>query len=95
MGLFITKQRQRIGKRVYQYWVMKESVWDKEAQRTRQRYVVSIGPRRTITESRARELARKISEKLGREVTVEELRRVKKLRIVPDNRGNNAALKRD
>ena len=83
--MFITRQRKpRPGGGYYFGWVLRGSYWDKELKRTRQIHLSYIGKTRTITESRAREIAEKVSKKLGRPVTVEDLRRVRRLRIVPD-----------
>jgi hypothetical protein len=68
----------------YGWWVLKTSVWDKETKRQRQVYLAYVGTKRTITESRAKEIAQAVSEKLGRKVTVEDLKRVKRLRIVAE-----------
>lgn len=91
--MFLTKQRKKKPNGGYWYsWVLRESYWDKAEKRLKQRYVAYVGTKRTITESQARELARKISEKLGREVTVEDLRRVKRLRVVPDEEPEGGVL---
>jgi len=66
------------------YYVLRESRWDPKGKRPKHRYLAYVGTQRTITESRAKELARKISEKLGRPVTVEDLRKVRRLKIMPD-----------
>jgi len=83
--MFLAKSVQRKGKRVYRYWVLKETLWDAKERRISQRYLISLGPKRTITETQAREIAEKLSQKLGRPVTLEDLRKVKRLRIVPDS----------
>ena len=82
--MFITKVRQRKGRRVYQYWLLKETIWNSEERRSYQQHIASIGPKRTITQSQAQDIAHVASEKLGQEGTVEELHKVKRLRIVVD-----------
>ncbi len=64
--------------------MLKTSYWDPKAKRLRHRYLAYIGTKRIIPEEKAQEMAGRISEKLGRQVTVEDLRKVKKLRIVSD-----------
>ena len=82
--MFLAKTWKVQGGKRYEAWVLKAAVWDKALKRQKQVYLAYVGKSRTIPESRARELARRISRKLGREVTVEDLRKVKRLRIVPD-----------
>ena len=65
-----------------EYWVLKASYWDPKTKRPRHRYLAYVGTSCTLSEKKARKLARKISEKLGRRVTVEDLRKVKRLRIM-------------
>lgn len=64
------------------YYELRANVWRRGA--VRQFYAGYLGRKPVITETRARELAAKITEKLGRRVTVEDLRKVKRLRIVAD-----------
>jgi len=82
--MYLAKQVQRKGRRKYVYYVLRETLWDRKTGTSKQRYLIAVGPKRTITESRARELAQKISKKLDRGVTVEDLKKVKRLRVVPD-----------
>jgi hypothetical protein len=82
--MFLAKTWKTVKGKRYESWVLKEGVWDKQNKRYKQIYLAYIGKMKTITESRARELARKISAKLDRPVSVEDLRKVRRLRIVPD-----------
>ncbi len=72
------------------YWVLKASVWDKNTKRQRQVYLGYVGPKREITEAKAQELAEKASEKLGRPVTVEQIKKVRRLKVIPDEPANTA-----
>jgi len=83
MYLAKTFQRRANGSK-REYWMLKASYWDKRAKKPRHRYLAYIGRQCTITESKALELAGRISEKLGRPITVEDLRRVRRLKIMPD-----------
>jgi len=78
--VFLAKQANRSGERTYTYWVLKRTVWDKTLKRTRQQYICSIGRKRTIT----REQAQHISQEKG--VPMEELERVKRLRIIENEK---------
>ena len=90
--MFISKVRQRKGRRVYTYWVLKEGIWDAENRRISHRYICSLGKSRVLTESEARKIAEKASQKLGKTITVADLRRVKRLRIVPDKEPEGGVL---
>jgi hypothetical protein len=78
--MFITRVRKGGGA----YWVLKAAVWDKEAKRNRQVYLGYIGTSARITETAARKLAAKASAKLGRPITLDDLRKVKRLRIIKE-----------
>ena len=78
--MFITRVKKGKGR----YWVLKAVRWDKEEKRNRQVYIGYIGTTVRISEAKARELAEKASEKLGRPITVDDIRRVKRLRVIPE-----------
>lgn len=85
IAMFLVRQRQKTKTgRVAYYWTLRATIWDKDEKRSKQVYLAYVGPTRTITESKAREIACKVSGKLGKPVTIENLRKVKRLRIVPD-----------
>ncbi len=67
-------RRRKDGSR-YSYWLLRETYWDPKEKRQRHRYLGYVGPKPVLTLERARELARKLG------VTLEELRRVRRLRI--------------
>jgi len=83
--MFLAKSWRRLkGGRKQEWYALRATVWDREHKRPRQIHVAYVGITRVITEDKARELAEKASQKLGRKVTLEELRRVRRLRIVPE-----------
>ncbi len=93
--MFLAKQRKKKPEGGYwTAWVLRDSYWDREEKRIKQRYIAYVGKKQTITESQARELACKVAVKLG--ITEEEawqkLRRVKRLRIVPDEEPEGGVL---
>ena len=69
-----------------EYWVLKTSYWDPKTKRPRHKYLAYIGTRHSITEAKAKELAKKAAAKLGisEEEAFARLRKVKRLRIVAD-----------
>lgn len=75
-GMFLAKVWKTVNGKRYPGWVLKKSVWDKEAKRQKQIYVGYIGPEKRITWEKAQELCRE------KGVSFEELRRVKRLEIV-------------
>lgn len=79
MSLFISygRKQPKKGNRVY-FWEIKETFWDKQIKKTRQRFIGYLGKEPTLTESKAQ----KICEKRG--ITMEQLRKVNRLIIIPD-----------
>lgn len=82
--ILVKTRRQTKDGKIYPFYALRENYWDSQAKATRQRHIIYVGTKPEITESRARELAQRISEKTGRRITVEDLRKVRRLRIVPD-----------
>lgn len=78
------KKRKAADGETYPYWTLQEKYWDKGERRSKERYLAAVGHSPTITESEAHELAKRVSEKLGEAVTVDDLREVRRLEIVPD-----------
>ena len=83
--MFVTQQRtKRREGGYYTYWVIRESYWDKKQKRQRQRHLATIGKTQKLSLDEARDLAEELTEKTGREVTVDELRGMKRIRVVED-----------
>jgi hypothetical protein len=62
----------------YETWVLKKAVWNKEKKRTRQVYLASLGRSKRISLQKATEICKKLS------IPLEELRQVRRLKIVDD-----------
>lgn len=73
--MYVAKQVQRKGGRVYVYYALRETYWDPEKKTLRQRYLAGLGPSRRIRPKRAQEICKKLK------ISLEELRAVKGLRI--------------
>ena len=85
MSLFVAKRMVRRKDGSYRiYYELRANIWEKERGAVRQVYAGYLGSKPVISEAKAERLAAQISQRLGRPITVEDLRRVKKLRIVPD-----------
>lgn len=78
--MFLGQSFQKVGGKKYAYWVLKETVWDKELKRNVQKYLAYIGRRPVLT----LEKAQAICQKLG--ITLDELRRVRRLKIIEEER---------
>ncbi len=86
MSLFVAKRMVKRKDGSYRiYYELRANVWEKERGAVRQVYAGYLGSKPIITEAKAKHLAQQISKKLGQKVTLEDLRRVKRLRIVPDS----------
>lgn len=79
MGIYLARtfQRRADGSQ-RDYYVLRENYWDFKQKRQRTRYVAYVGRTKTLSLAKARKLARKIG------ITLDELRRVRGLRIVED-----------
>jgi len=64
------------------YYVLRTSYWDKALKRQRHKYLAYIGTKPVLTLAQARQLARRLG------CTVDELRRVKRLRIIPSQKNS-------
>lgn len=74
--MFLAKgRRKRKDGSYYCYYVLREAYWDKGERRQKQRHLAYVGTKRTISLDRARKLAKKLG------ITVEDLRRVRRLKI--------------
>ena len=69
----------------YPYWTLRRAYWDPDEKRNKQQHLAGIGREPRLTESEARELAERVSAKLGEPVTVDDLRQVRRLEIVEDD----------
>lgn len=78
--MFLGQSFQKVGGKKYAYWVLKETVWDKELKRNVQKYLAYIGRRPVLTLAKAQA----ICQKLG--ITLDELRRVRRLKIIEEER---------
>lgn len=87
--MFLAKTWQQ-GKKSRKYWVLKRSVWLKDEKRQKQEYLAYIGTEAELTQSEAKDIAAQVSEKIGKRVTVDDLRKVKRLRIVEEGDGREA-----
>lgn len=76
VGMFLAKtvRRTKSGK-IRVYYVLRTSYWDKSLKRQRHRYLAYIGTKPVLTIAEARQLAHRLG------CTVDDLRRVKRLRI--------------
>jgi hypothetical protein len=81
MSIFVTKghRRKPDGSR-YEYYVLRESVWDRKAKAVKQRYLAYVGVTPRLTQSKARAIAKKLG------LSLDELRAVRRLKIVPDEK---------
>lgn len=68
----------------YDYWTLRRAYWDPEEKRNKQQHLAGIGREPILTEAEARELAERVSQKLGETFTVDDLREVRRLEIVDD-----------
>ena len=64
------------------YYELRANFWEKERGAVRQVYAGYLGSKPVISEAKAERLARQISQRLGREITVDDLRKVKRLKII-------------
>jgi len=64
------------------YWILRETRWDREERRSKNHYLAYVGPSRRITLKRASELAAKLG------CSIEELERVKHLRIIENGKAS-------
>lgn len=83
MAIFISKTTQIQNGRRYGYYILKANLWDAETKAVRQRYLASLGTTKTITVAKAKELIKRLRAK-GFDVTLDDLRRVRGLKIVAD-----------
>jgi len=79
MSLFLNRGHTQFknGRR-YPFWEVRETFWNAKLRSPRQRYIGYVGKEPVLTESKAR----LICEKKG--VTMEQLRKVNRLTIIPD-----------
>ena len=91
----ILQRRRHIDKkgrqRNYQYHILKANSWDYESKAMRSVHIRSLGALKTdsdgnalLPQSKMRELVQIARDKLHKEVSEEDIRNVKRLRIVPD-----------
>ena len=85
--MYLAEQRKKVNGKVYGYWVLRETIWDKKGQRSVQRYVAYLGTSRTITRTKAKQLAEKIG------CSVDDLSRVRRLRILENSEATEAKSK--
>jgi hypothetical protein len=79
MALFLTKgSKKPKGKAdtTHTFYVLRENRWDREAKAQRQRHVAYIGVTPEITQAKAERICRE------KGITMDQLRRVRRLRIV-------------
>jgi len=72
-----TRRQTKAGKQ-YPFYVLRENAWDTTVQATRQRYIAYVGVRPILTESKAGSICE------AKGLTLDQLRAVKGLSIVPD-----------
>lgn len=77
MGIYLAKtfQRRADGSRM-EYYILRENYWDFKQKRQRTRYLAYVGPKPVLPLEKARKLAKKLG------VSLDELRRVRRLKIV-------------
>jgi hypothetical protein len=79
MGIYLAKTFQRRADGTKRdYFMLRENYWDFKEKRQRTRYLSYIGPKPVLKESRAKALAKRLG------VSVEDLRKVRRLKIVSD-----------
>lgn len=87
----VTQKRQRSsGEKHYHYWMLRASRWDSEDQRVTQDYIASLGPAEVeapyvvLSPRQAEHVAAKASSKLGEPISVNDLRQINGLVILPE-----------
>jgi hypothetical protein len=81
MSLYIAKSfRKRVTKKTpWVYYFLRDTRWDPKTKKRRNIYLAYVGVRPVLTLKKARQIARKLG------VTLEDLKRVRGLRIVHDD----------
>lgn len=87
--MFLAKSWKTVNGKRYPKWDLKKSVWDKEAKRQKQVYIAYVGTDKTLSWEKACEICR------DKGVAMEELQRVKGLRIEPPSRPKREELSID
>ena len=83
--MFLARTWKNIGDMRYESWVLKKGVWDKARKRYKQVYLAYIGKSKKISAERAQEICLKLG------ITLDEMRKVKRLRIVGEIAAPNVA----
>ena len=73
--MFLAKSWKTVNGKRYPQWALKKTVWDKAEKRQRQIYIAYIGTQKTIPLEKARRIC------ADKDITMEELRQVKRLNI--------------
>ncbi|MFB6271968.1 MAG: hypothetical protein ABEL51_03635 [Salinibacter sp.] len=67
------------------YYLIRESVWNPETERPRSVHIAYLGREPRITVEKAREIATKATEKLGRDVPLDEVLKLEGLEIINEH----------
>lgn len=75
--MYIVKSyRKRADGSKWTYYYLRDTVWDKKLKRQKNIYLAYLGTKRVITQAKARAICKKLG------ITLEELKKVKRLKIV-------------
>ena len=74
--MFLAKTWSTRNGKKYEAWVLKRAIWDKETKRMKQKYLAYVGKTKSIKLDKALQICEKLS------IPLEELRKVRRLRII-------------